>query len=90
MNIPSIQRALVAENLDGWLLYDFHGSNPIAARMAGLEQAHTTRRWYYFIPATGTPTRLVHAIEHWVLDKLPGTTRQNAGDRKSTRLNSSH
>ncbi len=79
MNIPSIQRVLASENLDGWLLYDFHGSNPIATRMAGLENAHTTRRWYYFIPATGTPTRLVHAIEHWVLDKLPGATRKYAG-----------
>ena len=79
MDIRAVQRVLASEQLDGWLLYDFHGSNPIAAALAGLTGAHTTRRWYYFIPASGTPTRLVHAIESWVLDGLPGTTRKYAG-----------
>ena len=27
-----------ADGLDGWLLYDFHGSNPIARALAGLER----------------------------------------------------
>jgi len=46
--IGDIQRSLAAEGLDGWLLYDFHGSNPIAARLAGLLNGPhmTTRRWY--------------------------------------------
>jgi Xaa-Pro aminopeptidase len=79
LDIPAIQRALTAEGIDGWLLYDFHGSNPIAARLAGLEGAHTTRRWFYFIPAAGTPQKLVHAIEAAVLDRLPGDRREYAG-----------
>jgi Xaa-Pro dipeptidase len=82
LDIPSVQQALAAERLDGWLLYDFHGSNPIAVRLAGLTGAHTTRRWYYFIPARGEPVRLVHAIEPWVLDSLPGRVERYAGRRQ--------
>ena len=61
------------EGLDGWLLYDFHGSNPIARRLTGLDNGFkTTRRWYYVIPASGEPRKLVHAIESHNLDHLPG------------------
>jgi Xaa-Pro dipeptidase len=81
-SIPAIQQALATEHLDGWLLYDFHGSNPIAAKLAGLLGQHTTRRWYYFIPASGTPRKLVHAIESFVLDGLPGEKVMYGGRRQ--------
>jgi Xaa-Pro aminopeptidase len=73
LSIPAVQAALREEGLDGWLLYDFHGSNPIARRLAGLDNgAKTTRRWYYVIPASGEPKKLVHAIEPHNLDHVPG------------------
>lgn len=74
LSIPAVQRALKEEGLDAWLLYDFHGSNPIARRITGLDgQAKmTTRRWFYVIPAQGEPRKLVHAIEAYNLDHLPG------------------
>ena len=34
--IEAVQRALREEKLDGWLLYDFQGFNPIASRLVGL------------------------------------------------------
>ena len=76
LDVAGIQAALRADGLDGWLLYDFHGSNPIAARLAGVaDGAHmTTRRWYYLIPANGSPRALVHAIERHNLEALPGDT----------------
>ncbi len=74
LSIPAVQAALREEGLDGWLLYDFHGSNPIARRLAGIDGAtKTTRRWYYAIPANGEPRKLVHAIESFNLDHLPGS-----------------
>lgn len=81
LDVPAVQRALRAEGLDAWLLYDFHGSNPIAAKLAGLVGgAHmTTRRWYYLIPAAGEPRGLVHAIERHNLDGLPGEKTVYAG-----------
>jgi Xaa-Pro aminopeptidase len=82
IDIPSIQRALRDDGLDGWLLYDFHGSNPIAAKLAGVLGRHTTRRWYCLIPVTGEPVKLVHAIEPDVLDGVPGERRVYAGRRE--------
>ena len=75
LDIPAIQRALREAGLDGWLLFDFHGSNPIAARLTGVDQdGHlTTRRWYFLIPREGEPRALVHAIERHNLDALPGS-----------------
>ncbi len=81
LDIAAVQGALRREGLDGWLLYDFHGSNPIAQRLAGLNgTGHmTTRRWYYLIPASGEPRALVHAIERHNLDALPGAKAVYAG-----------
>jgi len=74
LDITRIQSALAAETLDGWLLYDFRGTNAIAEGLVGLTGQHVTRRWYYFIPVTGTPRKLNHAIESRKLDALPVTS----------------
>jgi Xaa-Pro dipeptidase len=81
LSIDAVQRALKEEGLDGWLLYDFQGSNPIASRLAGLAGSGkmATRRWYYLIPSDGAPRGLVHAIERHNLDDLPGEKRPYAG-----------
>ncbi len=82
LDIGAVQAALAADGLDGWLLYDFRGLNPIAADVTavGREGGHlATRRWYYLIPATGAPRGLVHKIEKSSLAHLPGTTDRYAG-----------
>jgi Xaa-Pro aminopeptidase len=82
LNISDVQAALKADGLDGWLLYDFRGLNPIAADVTGVARqgGHlATRRWYYLIPASGEPRGLVHAIEKNSLAHLPGTTERYAG-----------
>jgi len=74
MQLEAIQAALREAQLDGWLFYDHHHRDPIAARILGLDpHAHVTRRWYYLIPATGEPRKLIHRIESGRLDALPGT-----------------
>jgi Xaa-Pro aminopeptidase len=79
--IPAVQKALKQDGLDGWLLYDFHGSNPIARRLTDLSSSSklSTRRWYYLVPAEGAPRGLVHAIERHNLDTLPGEKQPYAG-----------
>jgi Xaa-Pro dipeptidase len=81
LDIAAVQAALREDGLDGWLLYDFRGVNPVAARLTGVAgSGHmATRRWYYLIPREGTPTRLVHAIERHNLDGVPGRTVVYAG-----------
>jgi Xaa-Pro aminopeptidase len=71
--VAEIQTALRAARLDGWLFYDFRGSDPLAPRILMLgEHASGTRRWFYYIPASGQPTKIVHSIERYKLDTLPG------------------
>ena len=81
LDVSAVQAALREDNLDGWLLYDFHGSNPIARRVTGLNTGAklTTRRWYYLIPSSGEPRALVHAIERDRLNHLPGDKMEYAG-----------
>lgn len=75
--VDRIQRALREQpGLDGWLFYDFRHLDPIAYRVLLLDPSiHVTRRWYYWIPAVGTPVKLQHRIEPHVLDGLPGEAR---------------
>ena len=82
LDVTAVQAALKADGLDGWLLYDFRGLNPIAADVTavGKQGGHlATRRWYYLIPTTGEPRGLVHKIEKNSLAHLPGSTTRYAG-----------
>jgi Xaa-Pro aminopeptidase len=74
MHLDAMQSALREAGLDGWLFYDHHHRDPIALQILSLDpKVMITRRWYYFIPATGKPRKLVHRIEQGRLDVLPGT-----------------
>ena len=82
LNVAAVQAALRADDVDAWLLYDFHGLNPIAAEVTGVgrQGGHlATRRWYYLVPAVGEPRGLVHAIERHTLAHVPGRTTRYAG-----------
>ena len=74
LNVKGIQDSLQRFEIDGWLLYDFRGTNPLARRVLGMNEHDVgTRRWFYWIPATGEPLKLVHRIESGALDGLPGS-----------------
>ena len=62
--VAAIQEAIrESGSADGWLFYDFRGSDPLAYRVLLLDPSrHVTRRWYYWIPAVGTPVKLLHCI----------------------------
>ena len=72
MNLAQIQEELTKQRLDGWLFFDHHLRDPLAYSILGLTAHHVTRRWYYLIPATGEPRKLVHRVEPRMLDPLPG------------------
>lgn len=81
--VHDVQAALREQGLDGWLLYEFHGINPVAVALLGLGK--TTRRGFVLVPAHGEPVALVHAIEasswrHW-----PFRRRTYAGWREMER-----
>ncbi len=71
--VTEIQAALRDAKLDGWLFYDFRHSDPLAYRILKLdEKMFASRRWFYYIPATGEPVKIVQSIEQFKLDSLPG------------------
>src|SRR5689334_22574137 len=73
MRLEEIQSALRKEQLDGWLFFDHHKRDPLAYRVLEFTPGSmVSRRWYYFVPANGEPRGLVHRIESYTLQGLPG------------------
>ncbi len=67
----AVQGLLAVEHLDGWLLFDRDGENPIAERLVAPD-GHPQRAWFYMIPARGEPVALVHAAEARNFEHLVG------------------
>ncbi|HEX6573987.1 MAG TPA: Xaa-Pro peptidase family protein [Gemmatimonadaceae bacterium] len=61
-SLPEVQAALAEAGLDGWLIFDFHGLNPVAVGMLPRE-GMGTRRIFVYVPESGEPTAITHAIE---------------------------
>jgi Xaa-Pro aminopeptidase len=79
MQIDQIQEAIRKTGLDGWLFFDHHRRDPLAYRILRIPHAvGATRRWYYYVPASGEPRKLVHRIESATLDSLPGVKQTYA------------
>src|SRR5881396_925879 len=71
--VAEIQAALRDAKLDGWLFYDFRHSDPLAYRILKLdEKMFVSRRWFYYVPVSGEPVKIVQSIEQFKLDTLPG------------------
>ncbi len=67
MGLDSLDRAVLTRGLqdlgaDGWLLFDFHGCNPVAAQLLP-GGSLATRRVFVWIPCEGEITAIVHRIE---------------------------
>lgn len=61
-SVEAVQRSLAEAQLDGWLLFDFHGLNPVADGLLALT-GMATRRIFVLIPREGVPVAITHAIE---------------------------
>ena len=66
-----LARILEGLGADGWLLFDFHGCNPVAQRL--LPGGMGTRRTWVWIPRKGPMTAIVHRIELQPFDGFEGT-----------------
>jgi Xaa-Pro aminopeptidase len=72
-DVARIARAIREAGLSGWLFYNQFHRDEISDLALGIPRAtHNTRPWAYVVPAEGEPTRIVHAIEPGILDRLPG------------------
>lgn len=80
-DVTAVQGLLAVQRLDGWLLFDRDGENPIARRVVAPE-GKPTRPWFYLIRAKGEPIALVHDAEKRSFDHLPGTKLTYPGYRE--------
>ncbi|MDZ4862722.1 MAG: M24 family metallopeptidase [Gemmatimonadota bacterium] len=71
VNLPLVRTALAELGLDGWLLFDFRGINPITGRMLG-PIGFSSRRLFVFLPRVGEPVAIVHKIELTPFADFPG------------------
>jgi Xaa-Pro dipeptidase len=72
-NLIKIQKALVKNGSDGWIFYEYQNSDPIGRKILQLStQFNALMRWFYYIPVEGIPVKIVHSLEHEILDHLPG------------------
>jgi len=62
---------------DGWLLFDFHGVNPIVTNVLGTS-GMATRRLFVWLPRVGAPVAVAHRIELQPLEGFPGEVRPYA------------
>jgi Xaa-Pro aminopeptidase len=66
-----LKKALAEAGLDGWLLFAFHGLNPVAVRVLELAGMNT-RRLFVLFPREGEPVAVAHKIELQGMEKFPG------------------
>jgi len=79
-DVPAVQGLLAVQRLDGWLLFDRAGENPIARRLVA-PTGTPSRLWFYLIPAKGQPIALVHDSEKRNFEHLAGTQLTYRGYR---------
>ena len=80
-DITAVQGLLAVQRLDGWLLFDRDGSNPISKRLVNPD-GNPSRPWFYLIPARGQPTALVHDAENRSFEHLAGKKSTYKGYRE--------
>ncbi|HEY7232753.1 MAG TPA: Xaa-Pro peptidase family protein [Gemmatimonadaceae bacterium] len=71
-SLPTFQKALADVGVDGWLLFDFRGVNPVAKELLRLE-GMATRRQFAWIPTRGTPVAFTHVIEQGPWSRWPAS-----------------
>jgi Xaa-Pro aminopeptidase len=70
-DLDALGVTLKQRGLDGWLVYDFHGSNPVARRMLG-DTGMLTRRLFVWLPAVGPAQLVVSVIDRPAVGDFPG------------------
>ena len=80
VDFEAVQGLLAVASVDGWLMYDYQGQNPIAQELVN-PKGLQTRRWFYYIPKEVQPIALIHKVEASNFDRIPGKKIEYAGWR---------
>ncbi len=71
VDMERLGEVLRDRGLDGWLVYDFHGLNPLTGRLLG-PTGMLTRRLFLWLPAEGPPRLIIHNIDRMAGREFPG------------------
>ena len=74
-SLGDYQAALKDAGVDGWLFYDFRGTNPVAGELLGVG-GFVTRRFFVWVPVAGVPVAITHAIEQGVWNAWPSAWKK--------------
>jgi Xaa-Pro aminopeptidase len=80
MDVEAARALLAVQGLDGWLLAQSGGLNPIATELVAPAGA-TTHTWFYFVPARGETVALAHQSEVGAFQGLAGRVLEYTDER---------
>jgi Xaa-Pro aminopeptidase len=80
VDVEAAQAILAVQSLDGWLLAQTGSQNQVAAELVR-PSGTTSLQWFYFIPAQGEPTALVHQSEAALFQGVTGQVVQYTDSR---------
>jgi Xaa-Pro aminopeptidase len=72
INRSELARTLREIGADAWLLFDFHGINPVTNRVLGITGGMATRRLFVLLPGEGDFVAVAHKIELQPVEGFPG------------------
>ncbi|MCL2705605.1 MAG: M24 family metallopeptidase [Spirochaetaceae bacterium] len=75
IDINKIKKAILKENLSGWLFFNFKHRDSIADLLLEIDKkAINSRGWFYIITAEKENIKIVHSVEPDALKEYPGKT----------------
>lgn len=78
--LPEVQAFLKSQKIDGWLVFDFRGTNPFMHKVFQPGKGGMlSRRWFLWVPAKGDPKVMVHDIEFGSFPKTEFELRKYNG-----------
>lgn len=80
VDIEAAQAIIAVQELDGWLLCSVKDGNPVAIDVAA-PQGAVGKTWFYFIPADGQPSLLIHKSDEARFTDVVGKKLTYSGTR---------
>lgn len=73
INQDNIKKAILEENLSGWLFFNFRHRDIIADRILGINKSFiNSRGWFYIVFPDRENIKITHSVEPEALSHLPG------------------
>ena len=87
IQIDRIKKAILDENLSGWLFFNFRHRDPISDSVLEIDKSNiNSRSWFYIVFSDREPLKIVHRVEKNILDHLPGEKAEYSSRKELKKL----